>query len=238
MIARIGPALMVPTSPKEFSSVFFPPFTFERPRDIARIKGVVRAPVVAPEASKEIARNSSETKMANTKITAYVIVIKRLYGTSLNSLKTPSNIMTPTPMETTYTTSVDPRAAPDADSIWEPRTRRSGSATEIKNPKKKLSKAILVNPFEVAISCDMCSPIGVIDNSTPHKKTDSPINRRTLPIINRIKTSVSTSTIVKQRSTTNITTGIKVRATSFIFSAIKFMLLPPCSLQAPLDIGL
>ena len=49
MMARIGPALMVPTSPKEFSSVFFPPFTFERPRDIARIKGVVRAPVVAPE---------------------------------------------------------------------------------------------------------------------------------------------------------------------------------------------
>ncbi len=66
--ARIGPALIVPTRPKEFSSAIFPPFILDNPSDIASTNGVVRAPVVAPEASKEIARNSSETKGAIIKI--------------------------------------------------------------------------------------------------------------------------------------------------------------------------
>ncbi len=69
MTARMGPALMTPTIPKLSSSAVFPPLIRERPAVSARTKGVVRAPVVAPEASKAMARNSSETRMARTKIT-------------------------------------------------------------------------------------------------------------------------------------------------------------------------
>ncbi len=67
--ASIGPELIIPTSPKEFSSDFLPPLTLESPSDNARTKGVVKAPVVAPEASNDIARNSSDTSNANTNIT-------------------------------------------------------------------------------------------------------------------------------------------------------------------------
>src|SRR5699024_8713414 len=65
MTAKIGPALTIPTNPKEFSSASFPPLKADKPLDRARTKGVVSAPVVAPEASNEIARNSSETKKPN-----------------------------------------------------------------------------------------------------------------------------------------------------------------------------
>lgn len=44
--------------------------------------------MVAPDESKEIARNSSETKIASIKIIPYVIAIKTLRGISLRSLKT------------------------------------------------------------------------------------------------------------------------------------------------------
>ncbi len=227
IIERIGPALIIPTSPKEFSSDCLPPVTFDIPREIAKTKGVVRAPVVAPEASKEIAKNSSATNIASAKIIPYVIVINTFRGLLRSKRKTPKDIITPTPTDTIYTIKVDPKVPPEAFSICDPRISKSGSATVIKNPNKKLKKAILYMDFDVAISLDICSPMEFIDNSTPHKKTDSPIKRSKPPITKRNITSVSTSTTVKQSKSTNNTTGNKVWVTSFVFSKRRFMESPP-----------
>ena len=73
----MGPALIIPTSPKEFLRILTS-LTLERPKERARTKGVVRAPVVAPDASNDMARNFSDTSKARIKIIAYVIVINLL----------------------------------------------------------------------------------------------------------------------------------------------------------------
>ena len=61
IIAKIGPAEASPTMPKLSSSEVSPPFSWETPYPRASINGVVIAPVVAPDASTEMAKNSSET---------------------------------------------------------------------------------------------------------------------------------------------------------------------------------
>ena len=67
--ARIGPVDAIPTRPKEFSSPFFSPFNLLTPRPRAIIKGVVIAPVVAPDASKAMAWPKSFTINIRIKIT-------------------------------------------------------------------------------------------------------------------------------------------------------------------------
>ncbi len=73
IIANIGPAEASPTIPKLSSSDVLPPFSCETPYPKANINGVVIAPVVAPDASTEIAKNSSETIIPNINIIEYVI---------------------------------------------------------------------------------------------------------------------------------------------------------------------
>ncbi len=67
--ARIGPADAMPTRPKEFSSPLLYPFNLLTPRPRAIIKGVVIAPVVAPDASKAIAWPRSFVISMRIKIT-------------------------------------------------------------------------------------------------------------------------------------------------------------------------
>ncbi len=112
---------------------------------------------------------------------------------------------------------------PEAVWICEPRISKSGSATVIKKPKKKLKIAIFIGVFEVATSTDICSPIGFMDRSMPNKNTERPNSSKMLPIIKRIKTSASTSTIIKHSNNTNITTGNKLRITSLVFSNSRLM---------------
>ena len=131
----MGPALIIPTSPKEFSSESLPPFTLERPKERARTKGVVRAPVVAPDASNDMARNSSDTSKARIKIIAYVIVINLLRGLPRRSLNTPKDIISPTPIETIYTIVKELKLPPEAASTWPPSISKSGSATVISQVK-------------------------------------------------------------------------------------------------------
>ena len=116
--------------------------------------------------------------------------------------------------------------APEAISTCEPSTSKSGSAMLIKKPKRKLREAILNSELEVAISLDICPPIGFIARSTPHKKIDNPIRRITLHIIKRIITSVSACTIVKQSTITKSTTGSRVRVTSLPFSKSSYITSP------------
>ena len=68
--ARIGPVDIAPTRPKEFSSACLPPALAARAPDKAKIKGVVKAPVVAPEASKPIAIAELSEKIAKIRIKA------------------------------------------------------------------------------------------------------------------------------------------------------------------------
>ena len=70
--AIIAPVEAIATSPKlSFSENLLSFFKFEIPTAIAKINGTVSAPVVAPEASKDIAINSEEAKMAIASIIPY-----------------------------------------------------------------------------------------------------------------------------------------------------------------------
>ena len=67
--ARIGPVDAIPTRPKEFSSPLLSPLSLLTPSPRTIIKGVVIAPVVAPDASKAIAWPKSELINIKMKIT-------------------------------------------------------------------------------------------------------------------------------------------------------------------------
>ena len=186
----------------------------------------MRAPVVAPDASNDMARNSSDTSKARIKIIAYVIVINLLRGLPRRSLNTPKDIISPTPIETIYTIVKELKLPPEAASTWPPSISKSGSATVIRKPSKKLKIAILTGVLEVATSVDIWSPIGFIARSTPHRKMVKPIRSKKLPTINLIITSVFTSTIVKQISKTSPTTGKRVFVTSLVFSKSRLICHP------------
>ena len=65
----MAPAEIIPIRPKLSSSESFESFfNAEIPVPNASTKGTVRAPVVAPEASKAIARYSGDTNSDNRKI--------------------------------------------------------------------------------------------------------------------------------------------------------------------------
>src|SRR5690606_6795261 len=100
----IAPVEAMATSPKlSFSDALLSFFNAETPMASAKMKGTVNAPVVAPEASNEMARNSGEVKRASTRIMKYKI-IKSLYKGMLNTiLARPTAINAPMPMDTTMT---------------------------------------------------------------------------------------------------------------------------------------
>ena len=71
----IAPVEAIATNPKlSFSDDLLSFFKLETPIARAKIKGTVKAPVVAPEASKEIAKNSGDVKNARIKIIPYKTV--------------------------------------------------------------------------------------------------------------------------------------------------------------------
>src|SRR5699024_1206521 len=62
------------TSPKlSFSDALLSFFSEETPNASDKIKGTVNAPVVAPDESKEMARNYGDVKIASTKMMTYNI---------------------------------------------------------------------------------------------------------------------------------------------------------------------
>ncbi|MPN40905.1 hypothetical protein SDC9_188445 [bioreactor metagenome] len=81
MTPKIAPVDAIPTSPKlSFSDALLSFFRRETPNARPSMNGTVRAPVVAPEASKEMARNSGDMNTARTKIIPYTPVNSRYNG--------------------------------------------------------------------------------------------------------------------------------------------------------------
>jgi hypothetical protein len=90
--AIIAPVEVTATSPKlSFSDALLSFLSDDTPNAIARINGTVRAPVVAPEASKEIDMNSEDVKKASKRIIPYstvsILFSGKLY-TILTNLRT------------------------------------------------------------------------------------------------------------------------------------------------------
>ena len=66
---KIAPVEVIPTNPKlSVSDDLLSFFSIDTPTAIANINGTVKAPVVAPDASKDIARNSGDVNNARTNI--------------------------------------------------------------------------------------------------------------------------------------------------------------------------
>ena len=72
--AIITPVEAIAKSPKlSFSEALLSFLSLDIPRERESIKGTVKAPVVAPEASKEMAKNSFEDIRESANITRYII---------------------------------------------------------------------------------------------------------------------------------------------------------------------
>src|SRR5690606_8573844 len=72
--AMIAPVEAIATNPKlSCSDALLSFLSAETPKASARINGTVKAPVVAPDASKDIAKNSGEVNKASTRIIKYKI---------------------------------------------------------------------------------------------------------------------------------------------------------------------
>ena len=114
IIAKIGPHDAIPTRPKLSSSDILPLFNWETPSPRAKIKGVVIAPVVAPEASTEMSRNSSEVIIPIKNIIKYTKVYTLFKGFSNKILSKPTATIIPTPIETTISIEVEDNTPPEA----------------------------------------------------------------------------------------------------------------------------
>src|SRR5574344_1263219 len=97
----IGPVDAMATNPKlSLSDALQSFFNCETPIASARIKGTVNAPVVAPEASKDIAKNSREVIQASIKMIPYIIVNSLYNGMLYTILPRPTASMIAIPIDT------------------------------------------------------------------------------------------------------------------------------------------
>src|SRR5699024_5740590 len=94
---------MATSSKLSFSDALLSFFSEETPNASAKRKGTVNASVVAPDASKEMARNSGDVKIASTKMMTYNIS-HNLYGGKLETNRTIPDVMRiPIQIDTTIT---------------------------------------------------------------------------------------------------------------------------------------
>lgn len=221
--AIIAPDDAIATKPKlSFSEDLLSFLRWDTPKERASIKGTVKAPVVAPEASKDIAKNSGDVNIESNKIIPYIIVNNLYKGILYNILPKPKASMTAIPMETIITISHFDTIPEVTKETCAPKICKSGSATEIKNPSTKPAiitmetLLVLVNVLPITL------PIGVIPISTPAKNIDKPIITNTAPIKNLNNKGFSTGVIVKFNINTIKVIGNTDNNTSFNFSVTKF----------------
>lgn len=142
-----------------------------------------------------------------------------LYNGMLYRIRpSPMAIMTPTPMETNTTIANFEIIPEETIATCPAKMCKSGSATEIKNPKIKPDMSTIHNLFDFAREDPMLLPIGVIPISTPNKKMDKPIMISVAPSRNLINIVLSKGAIVKLRINTRIVIGKTANKTSFTFS--------------------
>ena len=211
------------TRPKlSFSDALLSFFKAETPMANASIKGTVNAPVVAPDASKEIAKNSAEIKNDKPNITKY-IVNKILYNGMLNTIRIkPRASKIAIPIETTIRI-IDYDISPEVtNSTCPAKICRSGSATDTKNPRSNPANATIQIFLLFTIVVPIKEPIGVIPISTPTNSTASPIIISSPPNKNLPNTIGSRGVNVKFKITTINVIGKTENNASLIFSTSAF----------------
>ena len=114
----------------------------------------------------------------------------------------------------------------DTVSTSEANIYKSGSATDIKKPKKNPAAITNQSILVFARAFPICAPMGVMPISTPIKKIVRPGKSNTEPVIKRIRTGVSRGESVKCNKSTNITIGSTEGKTSLNFSFITFNVAP------------
>jgi hypothetical protein len=184
------------------------------PAASARINGTVKAPVVAPDASKEIARNSGDVNNASIDIIKYRKVSVLYRGRLKTILTRPNEINSAIPTDTTITI-LPFEISPDVmESAWPARICRSGSAMEMKKPRNNPDKATTQILLLFAMLAPIKLPIGVIPISTPNKKTVNPIITNTVPMMNLQNNGISSGVSVKFSINTMAAIGITDKSTS------------------------
>ncbi|OPZ61377.1 MAG: hypothetical protein BWY85_02411 [Firmicutes bacterium ADurb.Bin506] len=151
------------------------------------MKGTVMAPVVAPDASKAMARNSDEENTARIAIIAYAMnnnMFRRFTSTILSS---PAVSITAIPTDTTTTRPALDITPAVTCSTSAARICRSGSAMDIMKPRARPA-AITIHALLVLVTdAPIALPMGVTPMSTPNKNTDSPSITATDPTRNLSK---------------------------------------------------
>lgn len=229
--AIIAPADVIATKPKlSFSEALLSFFKAEVPMASPRIKGTVNAPVVAPDASKDIAKNSRDVNKAKIKIIKYNMVNILYKGMLYTILIKPSESKIEMPIDTTTTMLVLDIRPEVTKSTCPARICKSGSAIEIKNPRTTPTIAN-IHILLVLVRFDPIRfPMGVIPISTPNKNIDKPITIKNAPRINLNMRGVSSGVITKFSIKTIIVIGSTEDKTSLNFSTntFKYKSLPFC----------
>lgn len=214
----IAPADTMPTKPKLSSSeTLLSFFSVETPAAIANINGTVIAPVVAPEASKDIAKKMGDENKHKTKIIKYSIVSslgKRiLYAIFIKPVLNKAAI----PMDTTITILVFVITELVKESTRPASICKSGSATDITKPS--INPATIINHVLLLLAMPepIKFPMGVIPISTPNRKIDKPNIIKSEPNKNLINKGVSRGVIVKLSTNTMNVMGSTEYNTSFSF---------------------
>ncbi|ABS40583.1 hypothetical protein CBF_3019 [Clostridium botulinum F str. 230613] len=161
---------------------------------------------MAPEASKDIAKNSFDVNIASIQIKEYKIVSIFFNGVPRTILARPKESIIPIPIDTTITILNFDIKPVVTKSTCPARMCKSGSAIEIINPSIKPEITIFHILFVFAMIDPIKLPIGVIPISTPSKKIDNPIIIRPAPMRNleinvmlrgvKVKFSINTITII------------------------------------------
>lgn len=223
MTAIIAPEEAIATNPKlSFSEDLLSFLRVETPIARANINGTVRAPVVAPDASKDIAKNSGDVNKARIKINPYNTDNILYKGILYTILASPKASMIAIPIDTITNISPFPISPDVTISTCAAKICKSGSAIDMTNPKTNPAIITINILFDFAIFDPIILPIGVIPISTPTKNIESPIIIARDPIRNLIIKGVSRGVNVKFNISTITVIGITEYKTSLSFETIKF----------------
>ncbi len=146
----------------------------ETPAARARIKGTVSAPVVAPEASKEIARNSGEN-MEITRMIPYMTASMRCSGMLYTILARPRRSHDRDPHRNDHHDAQFCDLA-GGDGVDLARYVEIGFGRSIKNPSNNPTATTIQILFDFAMDPPIMLPIRVMPISTPLKKDRQPQN--------------------------------------------------------------
>jgi hypothetical protein len=150
----------------------------------ARIKGTASTPVVAPDASNAIAKNSGEVNNARMKINKYDTVNILYRGILKTILIKPNETNTAKPTDTTMTILLLDIPSNVTKATWLARTSNPGSAIDTKKPRSKPETAIIQSLLFLVRLVAIRPPKGVTPISTPIRKTVNPKIIKTEPIKN------------------------------------------------------